>query len=174
MQTNIETPETIVRSPGRKIVFKEHLAERHFLVENEEQLAKACLNILNERYHNPAWGYKPAYGQELSEDEIEFIEFYETEGQYLPSLLKRHAERIYNQLNTTQNNPTGSVIQWEWYESVTQLLSMPVERAINYKVAYKGKLVPSAYHLLAQRAYFPGEGLMFIGTTLDTSNSTAR
>lgn len=156
------THETTLRFPGRKVVFKEHLSERIFLVETEETLAKACLIILHQRYSNPAWGYKPSYTAELTEDEQDFLDFYEEEGAYLPALLKRHAERIYNQLNTSQHNPAGAAQQWEWYNSVTQLINMPEERAVNYKVPYKGKLVPTAYFLLSQRAYFPGEGIMFV------------
>lgn len=105
--------------------------ERVFLAESEEQLAKACLLILRERYSNPAWGYKPSYGKELTQEELEFLEFYEQEGKYLPVLLRKHAERIYNQLNVTPNAAVEA--QWEWYEAVEELLSMPEERAVGYK-----------------------------------------
>lgn len=163
MQQNntVKNNNVYVMFPGRKIVFKEQFQERVFLVETEQQLAETCLNILRERYTNPAWGYKPdAETGELNEQEKEFLEFYIEEGRYLPALLKRHADRIFQQLNVS--TPAASDVQREWYESVEQLLSLPPNQAVMYKLPFKAKLIPTSYYLLLQREHFPGEGLMFI------------
>ena len=147
------------RAPTKSIIFKEKHQERAFDASNDDLLAESCLLVLRERYENPAWNYKPRRN-ELALDEIEFIEFYDSEGRYLPKILKRYADRIYDQLHVRAVDDGDP--DWTWYEGVKALLALPQEEAVGYKIPFRGRIIPTSYYLLLQRQNFPNESLTLV------------
>ena len=149
----------VSRFPSRTVIFREQYQERIFDASDEELLSSACLLVLRERYTNPAWGYKPKRHL-LSEEEQQFILFYEAEGQYLPILLKRYADRVLEQIQSRSADEDDP--DWSWYHKVEELLSLPEEKATGYKFSYKGRLIPTSYYLLLQRQSHPNESISVV------------
>ena len=151
--------QAVSHFPTRTIVFKERFQERVFDASSEELLSAACLMILRERYSNPVWGYRPKT-MTPSEEETEFLEFYRTEGKYLPRMLRRHADRIFEQIEERAVDVDDP--DWNWYNNVEELLQLPEERAIGYRIPFRGKLIPTTFYLLLQRQNHPNEGLSIV------------
>lgn len=146
--------------PRHSIVFAEHNnKERVFPASTPQELSEACLIILRERYSNPIWGYKPK-GPSLSEEEKDFMDFWEKDSYSLPALLYRQGIRIYNRLIENKEDETDP--DWAWYSNVTQLLSLPPEVAVDYRVPYGGRLIPTSYYLLLKRRHYPNENFLII------------
>jgi len=146
--------------PNRSIVFKEQTRERAFGAETDELLSIACLSVLKERYLNSAWGYKPKT-QDITPDEVEFLKFYEDEGKYLPAILRRYADRLADQLQA-RVNVDKSDPDWTWYHTVQDLLNLPQDEAIDYKIPFRGRIIPTSYYLLLQRQNHPHESLSLV------------
>ncbi len=151
--------------PNRRIVFTEHLNQRVFAVPTDEALAEACLLILKERFSNPVWNYKPATPRENlpTNEEIEFLKWHDTINlTSLPILVRKHVQRIYTQL--TEHTNWATKHEWDWYDTVSQLLSLEKTDAMSYRKPYKGRYIPTSYYLLLQREHNPGEQLdLFLG-----------
>lgn len=143
----------------RSIVFKEENKERVLNASTEDLLAESCLLILRERYNNPAWNYKPQQDN-LKADELEFLNFYEMEGSYLPIILKRYADRIFDQLNVRASHEDDP--DWTWYKGVETLLTLPPDEASGYKIHFRGRVIPTSYYLLLRRQNLPNESVSLI------------
>lgn len=143
----------------RSIIFKERNNERIFDATTDEILAVSCLTVLAERYSNPIWGYCPKQ-KDLTGEEKEFIEFMETNFDFLPILLQRLATSVKTRIESRVD--IDSDPDWTWYNSVESLLALPQDIASSYKVAYKGRLVPTAYYLILQRQHFPNENFVIV------------
>jgi hypothetical protein len=144
---------------SRSIVFKEENNERVFNASTDDLLAESCLIVLRERYNNPAWNYKPLQNN-LEVDEVEFLSFYELEGRYLPQILKRYADRIFDQLNVHASHEDDP--DWTWYEGVKTLLALPPDEASGYKIHFRGRVVPTSYYLLLRRQNLPNESISLV------------
>lgn len=141
----------------KAIIFTENNQERILPANSDDELANSCLIVLRERYSNPIWGYKPSL-KGITEEEREFIEYWENENKDLPIFLYRQAKRTYERLMdnvSEQNDP-----DWTWYNSVEELLKLKTEKAIGYKVAYGGRFLPTAYYLLLKRRDYPNENFV--------------
>ena len=135
--------------------------ERVFPANTQDELAESCLLILRERYSNPVWGYKPQQ-QNLSDEEKDFMVFWEQDSYVLPALLYRQGKRIYERLIEQEEDDTDP--DWAWYSNVGQLLELPPERAIGYKVPYGGRYIPTSYYLLLKRRHYPNENFLIAET----------
>ena len=143
----------------RSIIFQERYQERIFNAENDDVLAESCLVVLRERHDNPAWGYKPAL-KDISEEEQEFIDFLNTDYNFLPILMQKMAESIKRRIEARID--TTSDPDWTWYTSVENLLALPTKQATGYKIPYKGRYIPTSYYLLLQRRHHPHEGFVIV------------
>jgi hypothetical protein len=141
----------------RAIIFTENNQERIFPANTDEELAESCLLILRERYSNPIWGYQP-YMKNISDEEKDFIEYWENDAHSLPALLYRQGKRTYERLKDNISEDTDP--DWVWYHSVEELLSLKPDKAIAYKVGYGGRLIPTAYYLLLKRKDYPNENFV--------------
>lgn len=149
--------------PKRVIVFKEKGQERVFPAKDDEELAASCLIILRERFSNPAWGYKPQI-QELSEEEQDFLDFWQRENtNFLPTLLYKQGQRIYDRLEERLKDDTDP--DWVWYKALKELLSINPDAAKAYKVSFHGKFIPTAYYLLSKRRYNTHEDFYILETS---------
>lgn len=149
----------------RSIVFRERFQERVFDASTDEILSNSCLIVLRERYENPAWGYKPQR-DDFTEEEKEFVEYFQRERYFLPSLLQKMGDRILRQIDTRVDITSDP--DWNWYSSVQNLLALPSEKAIDYRIPYKGRLIPTSYYLLTQRRSYPFEGFVILDKAVDT------
>lgn len=146
----------------RAIIFTENNHERIFPAASEEELAASCLLILRERYSNPVWGYRP-YMKNITEEEKDFIQYWEHDAHSLPALLYRHGKRTYERLKDNISEDTDP--DWVWYRSVQELLELSPNKAIAYKVAYGGRFIPTAYYLLLKRRNYPNESFVLAELT---------
>lgn len=143
----------------RTIVFKERTQERILDASTDEILAFSCLNVLRDRYENPAWGYKPTY-KDLTEEEAEFLEYIEHDYYLLPVLLQHLSMSIKKRIEARLD--VSSDPDWTWYEAVQNLLALPPEQAVGYKIPYKGRYIPTSYYLLLQRRDHPYESFVIV------------
>lgn len=144
------------------IIFIEHDDRELILPANtQEELAESCLLVLRERFNNPAWGYKPV-NNSLTEEEKDFLHFWETDSNHLPALLYRQGKRLHDRLQENAKEDTDP--DWVWYKNVSQLLSLPPDRAIGYKVPYGGRYIPTAYYLLLKRRNYAAENFIIAET----------
>lgn len=144
---------------SRSIIFQERHQERIFNASDDRCLSESCLILLRERYLNPIWGYRPEQ-KDITEEERDFLEFYKTDHYMLPALMLRAADgikrRIESRLDVTSDP------DWTWYSSVESLLELSPEVAVDYKIPYKGRLIPTSYFLLIQRRSNPNEGFVLV------------
>lgn len=144
----------------RLIVFKSRAKDIMLDASTEDKLSESCLTILRQRFNDPVWNYKP-YVEEFSEAEKDFLTYWETENiNTLPELLYQHGENLSQRLYARiaeENTP-----EWAWYHSVEQLLSLPVEKAISYRVPYRGVYLPTSYYLLLRRRENKNEGFYML------------
>lgn len=152
---NGETPPLYARS----IIFQERNHERVFNASDDRILSESCLILLRERYLNPIWGYRPEQ-KGLTEEERDFLEFYRTDYYLLPALMVRVADGIKRRIEARLD--VTSDPDWTWYSSVESLLKLPPEVAVDYKIPYKGRLIPTSYFLLIQRRSNPHEGFVLV------------
>lgn len=144
----------------RAIVFHEANGyERVLDASTDEILAASCLLILRERYKNPIWAYKPEI-KTLTEDERDFLDYWENEHKDLPALLYKFGKRTYERLQDRIAEDADP--DWNWYYSVEDLLKIPQDRAVAYKVSYRGRYIPTAYYLILKRREFPNESFALI------------
>lgn len=144
------------------IIFIEHNDQEKILPANtQEELAASCLLILRERFNNPAWGYKPVNDTHTAEEK-DFLDFWETDSNHLPALLYRQGKRLYDRLIENAKEDTDP--DWVWYRNVAQLLELPEDRAVGYKVPYSGRYIPTAYYLLLKRRHYTAENFILAET----------
>jgi len=153
-----ETP-----SYRRSIVFRERFQERVFDASTDDSLSRSCLVVLRERYENPAWEYKPKR-TDFSEEEQDFMDYFEKERYFMPTLLQTLGDRLMRQLETRVDITSDP--DWNWYSSVETLLSLDSEKAVDYRIPYKGRFIPTSYYLLIQRRSHPFEGFVIIDNDL--------
>ncbi len=142
---------------NKVIIFSEPGEERILPAGTLDELATSCLLILRERYTNTIWGYQPKHTS-LSNEEEDFISFWESESNVLPRLLKKHGQRIYDRLKDASADADDP--DWIWYRSVEELLALPPDIAKGYRVGYGGRIIPTSYYLLLKRKENPNEGFV--------------
>lgn len=146
------------REERKVIIFSEPYGQERILpAADQEELAESCLLILRERYSNPIWGYKPT-SYMATEEELDFLDFWETESNQLPVLLQKQGQRLYERLKANLKDDDDP--DWIWYRSVEELLALPANIARDYRVGYGGRIMPTAYYLLLKRKDHPDEGFV--------------
>ncbi len=146
------------REERKVIIFSEpYDQERVLPAGTQEELAASCLLILRERYSNPIWGYKPSRFH-ATEEELDFMVYWENDSNQLPVLLQKQGQRIYERLKANLKDDDDP--DWLWYRSVEELLALPSHIAKGYRIGYGGRIMPTAYYLLLKRREIPNEGFV--------------
>jgi hypothetical protein len=156
---NWSASETPQPQYDRSIVFRERFQEKIYDASTDQILSHSCLIVLRERYDNPAWNYKPSITN-LTEDEKEFMEFFSKERYFLPHLLQQMGDRILRQIEASTNITDDP--EWVWFSSLEHLLALPANKAVDYRIPYRGRLIPTSYFLLIQRRMRPFEGFVIL------------
>lgn len=143
------------REENKVIIFSEPGGQERVLpAATQEELALSCLLVLRERYLNEAWGYQPK-NYNATDEELDFIQYWEREANQLPELLYKQGERLYERLKA--NLKAEDDPDWIWYRSVQKLLSLSPDIAKRYRIGYGGRVMPTAYYLLLKRKHYPNE-----------------
>lgn len=137
----------------RIIVFNEKHGDSYFDASTDEALARACLAVLKER-NGYGWYYKPTQPEKsYSAEEQAILDMTDEQIESLPEPIKTEtAARKAKLARRFAGAERAYALDNEWYTSMIDLISLPVEEAITRVRTFRsGRTQPLAYALIEDR-----------------------
>lgn len=149
------------------LILKEKHGEEYYDASTKEKLAEACLKVLKDRYESGYYYQEPKIEEYFnpSKESQEILNMTPETLDSLPDTLREDFKLKQAKLKTQKIRAT---VQYdnekEWFDSVKNLINLPVEEAIKKTVTNRTKTVskPLAYHLLAARDDYEYESIRLV------------